>query len=333
MEDEKRPQEALAFEVRQLREQVRQLRQEKNDLEILLENTIEHSDFIENELLKAKEAAELANRAKSEFLANMSHELRTPLSGILGYAELLVEDENLTEDQKSDLNKIHECGQHLLNLISDILDLAKIEARRLELEPETFNFPAFVQNLGDLFSMRSEQKRISFNCNLYSSLPVRVRGDRKRVRQVLLNLLSNAVKFTESGTVTLNVGYLNQLGEWEREDLETNHLAERQRMRFEVIDTGMGIPEEKIEEIFLPFQQIKNQKYSGQGTGLGLTITKKLVELMQGEIAVTSQLGRGTTFSVEFCLPEVIDYQDSYELTSEAFKSTKMFSSPYPEER
>lgn len=200
--------EQLLLEVQTLRRDVEILKQEKNDLEILLENTTEHCDNIEAELLKAKEVAEVASRAQSEFLANMSHELRTPLNGILGYAQLMLEEEeDLTEQQRLDLTKIYQCGEHLLTLIADILDIAKIEACRLEIDAQEFHFPLFLKGICDLFDMRSKHKGVEFTYERLTPLPSGIYTDQKRLRQILINLLGNAIKFTDSGLVSFKVGY------------------------------------------------------------------------------------------------------------------------------
>ena len=251
----------------------------------------------ESALQQAKEAAEAANRAKSEFLANMSHELRTPLNGILGYVQLIKADKNITEDQQESLGNIQQCGEHLLTLIEDILDLSKIEARKMELSPVEFNLPNFVKNIADLFQMRSTQKNIAFTCEQISSLPTYVCGDDKRLRQVLINLLGNAVKFTNSGSVTFRVGYVEagdwgETGDWgvgttskkEQQTTNTEQLKiinsplPTTKIRFQVEDTGIGIEENKLEEIFLPFHQVSDRVYSIEGTGLGLSISYKISE-------------------------------------------------------
>lgn len=281
----------------------------------------------ESALQQAKEAAEAANRAKSEFLANMSHELRTPLNGILGYVQLIKADKNITDDQQESLGNIQQCGEHLLTLIEDILDLSKIEARKMELSPVEFNLPNFVKNIADLFQMRSAQKNIAFTCEQISSLPTYVCGDDKRLRQVLINLLGNAVKFTNSGSVTFRVGYVEagdwgETGDWglgitskkEQGTTKTEQLTAINyplpitKIRFQVEDTGIGIEENKLEEIFLPFHQVSNRVYSIEGTGLGLSISYKLVKMMGGEISVKSSLGKGSVFWIDLELPSAGTY-------------------------
>ena len=239
----------------------------------------------------AKQKAEQANRAKSVFLANMSHELRTPLNGILGYTQILLSDPRLDAEFQDKIQVIEHAGEHLLTLINDVLDLSKVEAGKLELQPQEIHLQGFFDEVAQLFNMRAEQKDLLFHyerCQFSNEggehgLPTLIHADEKRLRQVLLNLLSNAMKFTEQGQVTLKVSYLDSV------------------MRVEVVDSGRGITTEDLEVIFEPFRQVGDQQHY-EGTGLGLPICRKLVRMMGGELSVESTLGQGSRFWFEIPL-------------------------------
>ncbi|HSH05432.1 MAG TPA: ATP-binding protein [Anaerolineae bacterium] len=258
------------------------------------------------ELAQAKEASESANRAKSEFLANMSHELRTPLNGILGYAQILKRDSALTSQQQERIGIIHQSGEHLLTLINDILDLSKIEARKMELVPVEFYFPNFLQGISDIFRLRAEQKNIGFTFHAKKPLPTVIKTDKKRLRQVLINLLGNAVKFTTTGGVYLNVDVLDQAPSEEDDNFDLATL------RFEIVDSGIGIKQEEVDDIFVAFQQVGDKEKFSEGTGLGLPISQRLINMMGGEIKVKSAENVGTTFWFDLVIP--VNFGDENEV-------------------
>jgi signal transduction histidine kinase len=237
-------------------------------------------------LSAARAAAEAASAAKSQFLANMSHELRTPLNAILGYADLLKRGGLTAEQQASAVATIHDSGEHLLTMIGDILDIAKVEAGKMELNDAVFDLRACVTTVADMIRLRAGEKGLTFSVSVGEDVPCDVVADAKRVRQVLINLLANAVKFTAAGEVRLEVSLTAA-------DAGTAHL------RFDITDTGVGIAREQIGRIFRPFEQVGNAIDRSGGTGLGLSITAQIVRMMGGDITVESAPGQGSRFRVE----------------------------------
>lgn len=250
----------------------------------------------EQKLKEARDAADVANKAKSEFLANMSHELRTPLNGILGYAQILKLDSTLTKPQRGGVDVIERSGRHLLNLINEILDLSKIEARKMEINESIFNFPEFLKDIVKIINVRANQKDILFYSEIAKDIPVNIFSDEKRLSQILLNLMSNAVKFTHQGRIVFTVKRVENKPE------NANPL-----ILFHIEDTGIGIAQEDIEEIFSPFKQVGEYSRTIEGTGLGLSISRKLVQMMGGELHVKSIPGKGSVFSFELKIAQITE--------------------------
>ena len=271
---------------RMLAETNRELSAERERLEALVRELAQtQSQLQQSEKLASlgQMAAEAANRAKSAFLANMSHELRTPLNAILGFSDLVRTDPQLPAGLREDVDIINRSGEHLLKLINDVLEIAKIEAGKLQLVIAPFDLGGMVRDVIEMMQVRASQKGLQLLFDMDSSFPRYIRGDEVRLRQILVNLVGNALKFTEQGGAVIRLG---------------THRNDRLHLRIEVEDTGPGIRPEDRERLFKPFVQLAEG--TGQkGTGLGLTIARQFAELMGGSITVESEVGRGSLFRLE----------------------------------
>ncbi len=267
----------------------------------LLSQTQQQSEALQKALI----AADSANRAKSEFLASMSHELRTPLNAILGFTQVMSRDKNLNQEQQENLTIINRAGEHLLNLINDILEMSKIEAGRTALNLESFDLINLLNLLEEMLKLQAESKGLQLIFDIASDVPQYIESDPGKLRQVLLNILGNAIKFTQQGSVILrvktkpNYNYTSFIHK-NQQELPTNNTSKKpDKLWFEIEDTGPGIAPTEINLIFEPFTQTNTGLKSHQGTGLGLPISQKYVQLMGGIITVTSQLNRGSNFSFD----------------------------------
>ncbi|AQZ96448.1 ATP-binding protein [Halopseudomonas phragmitis] len=258
--------------------------EESNRQNRLLLEEIEAHELTDRALQQAKEQAEAANQAKSRYLTGISHELRSPLNAVLGYAQLLEQDPQIPEIRRPALGVIRRSGEYLADLIEGLLDISKIEAGRLELHLSEVRIDLLLDQLVHMFRLQAEAKGLAFEFHCQDRLPCWVRTDEKRLRQILINLLSNAIKYTESGHVRLTLRYRSEVAE------------------FKVEDSGEGIRREDLERIFQPFERVRNPGSTAFGTGLGLTITKLLCEIMGGDISVQSHPGQGSTFKVALLL-------------------------------
>ncbi len=259
---------------------------ESNYQTSLLQREIHLHKKTDQELQNSRRVAEQANEAKSRYITGISHELRTPLNSILGYAQLLNNDANIAEDNRHSLKVILRSGEHLLSLIEGTLDIARIEGGKLKFDIKSLRFPEYLQHIISMFELQAMNKGLKFSYHLSPDLPAIVRVDHKRLSQILINIIGNAVKYTHHGMITLNFNY--------RQDM----------LSIEVKDTGTGIHPKELESIFEPFKRGSTAHGVG-GTGLGLTISKLLTELMGGKLDVESRIGQGTEFTIKLYLPPV----------------------------
>lgn len=266
-----------------------QLEQLSESLEMKVIDRTAELTMTNVELQKAKEVAQEASKAKSLFLANMSHELRTPLNAILGFTQLILDDNQVTEEISEQLKIINRSGEHLLALINSVLVMSKIDSGSQILNMSDFHIGDLIKTVSEIIEFKVRQKKLSLVIENNTNLSKLIRTDELKLRQILINLLNNAVKFTSSGKVTLRISS-------DTNNFQLSNDSQRQYLYFEVEDTGLGIEEENLENIFQPFFQSKSGRQAYEGTGLGLSISRQFVNLMDGDISVSSIVGQGSVF-------------------------------------
>lgn len=263
------------------------------------------------DIAKARDDAEQANQAKSSFLANMSHEIRTPLTSIIGFAECCLDSSQSMQQRFEAISTIISNGNHLLHIINDVLDISKIEAGKLDIENKPISLTDLIQEVNMLIKVLAFEKNLPFSVNSTFPLPKEISIDQLRLKQILLNLCSNAIKFTEQGNVTLNISYQEKTG----------------NLSFEIVDTGIGMTKEQLDKILDPFQQADasiTRKYGG--TGLGLTLSKKLTKMLGGSLTMESKLNIGSRFTVEFKLGDMSESNYIYDANYDALNTSKVMT-------
>lgn len=284
---------------------LRTTRRQNHHLQVQVEQASHELQQLHTELKTSKEAADEAEHARSAFLADMIHELRTHLNIVLGYTQIVHREHRLSRRQRKAIDVIHRHSEHLVMLLSEILDLSQLEAHEIRLKPTNFNLRRFLSGIAEVYRTQAEQGGLTFTTDFANDLPRRVHADERRLRQVLLTLLNNAVKFTNRGGIIFRASICDKSSSSPTSGLPTHRLT--YHLRFHVEDTGIGIPAEHLHDIFLPFHLVRKTSLHKGGIRLGLAISQQLVRLMGGELQVTSTFRRGTTFWFELPLLEAFE--------------------------